>query len=449
MELTSVNNITELKNQIRDKIGGINKSAFTTDKFGSEQEYTYKGLIGGADALLSDIGALVKTPEKFIRLSSYEDRQSLIQQLVNVKNSIDDPSALVGYIETLKSYLRPFNVRYTKDRYIEFDKQTDIIFKKKVEIEEAAEGITTLKKEMEDKKLIVDALVVDLEAKVKNVEEKNTNLQSLIEKQNASIEENQTKLDDLDELKIGINEINKSANLSFTEIKSNEKLVDSFVKRVQTRETQIDKIENQTTDYLTKLKEFQNERIALLDEAQKLIDSAKLALNYKTAEGLSASFKSQYDEQLKAKPWIWIVIAGLCLATTIGLGIWILLERTDVGVIIGRITLLPLPIAGALFCANQYVKRHNIIQDYAYKLALAKSIVGFSEQLKNSTEKSSEEYVTYIKRVLEEIHQDPLRKRTKNESRISSLEEKEKEHALSLKSLSETVGNLFKRKFEE
>ena len=40
-------------------------------------------------------------------------------------------------------------------------------------------------------------------------------------------------------------------------------------------------------------------------------------------------------------------------------------------------------IAGAIFCANQYIRQKNVIEDYTYKMVLAKSIVGFSEQLNN------------------------------------------------------------------
>src|SRR5690606_13922008 len=98
-------------------------------------------------------------------------------------------------------------------------------------------------------------------------------------------------------------------------------------------------------------------------------------------------------------------------------------KNADINVIIGRVTMLPLPIASAIFCANMYVKRTNLIQDYAYKMVLAKSIVGFSEQLKNSRPEHSDEYTAYIKRVLEEIHQDPLRKRSVSVTSKEATEE--------------------------
>ena len=97
------------------------------------------------------------------------------------------------------------------------------------------------------------------------------------------------------------------------------------------------------------------------------------------------------------------------------MGLWILQTAPDqIGLLIGRISLLPLPIIGAIFCANQYTKQKNIIEDYAYKMVLSKAIVGFSEQLKKNGSDTNEEYVHYIKTALEEIHKYPLRKREKN-----------------------------------
>ena len=101
------------------------------------------------------------------------------------------------------------------------------------------------------------------------------------------------------------------------------------------------------------------------------------------------------------------------------MGLWILQTAPDqIGLLIGRISLLPLPIIGAIFCANQYTKQKNIIEDYAYKMVLSKAIVGFSEQLKKNGSDTNEEYVHYIKTALEEIHKYPLRKREKNKTRL-------------------------------
>ena len=78
--------------------------------------------------------------------------------------------------------------------------------------------------------------------------------------------------------------------------------------------------------------------------------------------------------------------------------------------------MVPFTITGAIFCANQYTKQKNLIEDYAYKTTIAKSIIAFSEELRT---KDPERYAEYISTILKEIHQDPLRKRGKNSDEFS------------------------------
>ena len=74
--------------------------------------------------------------------------------------------------------------------------------------------------------------------------------------------------------------------------------------------------------------------------------------------------------------------------------------------------MIPLTLTGAMFCARQYVKQKNLIEDYAYKTVLTKSIVAFSEEFKGKAQ-----YSQYIETVLREIHQDPLRQRGKDKEK--------------------------------
>lgn len=84
--------------------------------------------------------------------------------------------------------------------------------------------------------------------------------------------------------------------------------------------------------------------------------------------------------------------------------------------IVGRLSLVPFALLAAIFCANQYVKQKILIEDYAYKTVLAKSLVAFSEELRV---KEPEKYAEYLSTVLKEIHQDPLRKRDKIKDEVA------------------------------
>ena len=107
------------------------------------------------------------------------------------------------------------------------------------------------------------------------------------------------------------------------------------------------------------------------------------SLEYKTAEGLSAAFTTQYDRANNKKLNIfWLVSASFFVAASIGVGVWVALnEEIQLPAVVSRISLLPILLGGAWFSAGQYVKQKNIAEDYAYKSVLAKSIVGFSDQL--------------------------------------------------------------------
>lgn len=72
--------------------------------------------------------------------------------------------------------------------------------------------------------------------------------------------------------------------------------------------------------------------------------------------------------------------------------------------------MIPFTIYAAIFCSQQYVKQKNLVEDYAYKSVLSKSIIAFSEELRKN---DPEKYTEYLSTVLREIHHDPLRKRGK------------------------------------
>ena len=183
----------------------------------------------------------------------------------------------------------------------------------------------------------------------------------------------------------------------------------------------------ETEKYNEALNNYSIEYTNKLEEARALIEEAKSALNYKNAEGLSAAYTTQLNEAKNR--WRlagWIAGAVFFLAITILIGAWIIFgwgidtgnstENQLLLNLIGRLSMVPFTIAGAIFCANQYTKQKNLIEDYAYKSTIAKSIIAFSEELRT---KDPERYAEYISTILKEIHQDPLRKRGKNSDEFS------------------------------
>ena len=430
METNSIAQIRKLRDEIRQKIKDADKSLFPDQKFGSETEYTYKGILGGLEALLTDISSLTKAPARFVKLSTYNERSAIQTHLQNIVNHFHSPAHVVGYLDGLKTLIRSFNVRNTTDRQIEFEAAIDSTLKLKTQIEEELKAIKKIRAKIEESHSNINSTHESSNEKLdtlnKELEEISESKSNLHEEINELQELNES----LSQIQTTAGEQLESIKSSATESKSNEKLIDAFAQKVQEREQKLGELEQLTDANTERLNEYDEEREKVLKEAKELIESAKKALEYKTAEGISASFQDQHDNSKNY--WIiggWIAGAIICLGVASWLGIRILEESTaNISIIIGRIALLPLPIAAAIFCSRQYVKQKNLIEDYAYKMVLAKSIVGFSEQLKKNSSGDNEEYIHYIKTALEEIHKDPLRKRepnkeSKNESGSANVKD--------------------------
>lgn len=423
MELNTVNQIRDLRDRIREQIKNIDKANYTSTTYGGENEYTFKGVVGGIECLLTDISTLTRAPKKFVKISTHSERNSIAQYLTRIDMYFDNPAHYISQFEELKVLLRNYNVRNFSERQLEFEEEIEAIVKLKLQVQEELKEITNLKEEISSNN---ESIEEKFKQSTDNLEKIEVELTQIIERKT----ELTTESDVLEEANKEVIRLKEEAaeNLddikdSASECKSNEKLISSFAAKVQEREKKVEELEQRTNENTKKLQEYETERQEILAGAKNLIDSAKKALNYKTAEGISASFQEHY--KLSNNKWIiagWIIGATVCLIGTIVLGVWILENTTtSIGIVLGRVSMLPLPIIGAIFCANQYTKQKNIIEDYAYKMVLSKAIVGFSEQLKKNSTGDNEEYVHYIKTALEEIHKDPLRKREKTKDEKTDI----------------------------
>ena len=410
----TIENIRTKRDEIREKIKELDFKSYEGNTFGSENEYTYRSLIGGIESLLTDLSTLTQHKNKFIKLSTYQERVDIHSDLTYILNYVDSPTQLYKYIDNLKIKLRSYNIRNFSENQITFENEIDNVRKLKLELQEILQEGTTLKDEITEKNESIETLQKETQDKLDRTkdsfEEINKELESLSEKS----EEQSTLNSQLESIKIKadgyLDEITDFKN----DAESNRKLIDSFATKVQERDNRLIELEQKTIENSNKLDEYEKERKRVLEEARELIENAKQALGYSTSQGLSESFDTQYKNANKWwKSVFWILGASLCLLGTLCLGIWVMNNIQEQWfMIMGRILLLPIPIAGAVFCANQYTKQKNIIEDYAYKLTIAKAIVGFSEQLKkNGNEVDDIEYTDYIQKALGEIHKDPLRLR--------------------------------------
>lgn len=434
MNIKTIEDIRRIRDIIREKIKTIDLNQYKGQTFGNENEYNYRSLIGGIESLLTDLSTLTQHKNKFLKLSDYNDRNNIITYLNNILSYIESPSTLYSSVDNLKKTLRNYNIRNFSEHQIEFEKEIEEVRRIKMELKDVLRDILKFKFEIEKKNNLITEKQDNINEKLKET----TDVFDKISKKLNEISVETSKQQNLNENLISIR---KEAETSLEiisefekEASSNAKLIQSFSDNIQDRENKLSKLQVDTKEISQKIDDYERERKRILEEANTLIESAKQALEYKTAEGLSDAFSNQHKQANKWYMYIWWIVGAIvCLLGTIGLGLWVMHNIQDQWfMILGRLLLLPIPIMGAIFCANQYTKQKNIIEDYAYKQTIAKAIVGFSEQLKkNEKDGDNSEYVDYIRQALGEIHKDPLRSR-KEDKPLLNLKNNQFEQVIEL-----------------
>ena len=422
METASIVAIKNLLLQVQENLDTYqqyhkdNNTDMDACSYGSEQEYCIKSLIAGIKNILTDLGYLTRAHNLFLKLSTYANRNDIKSHLTNINTYLKNRNTanIVSELDWLKSNLRTYCLRLDRDRYLDFNTEIDELRRKAILLEDEI-------KKTQQRLSNAATSYSEIESKQ---DEYNTIIAELNSTKDSFVEEVNTFTAEFGEFK----ELTKKAKNNEAEIatslesanKDLEKF-NEFIAKISEREQILTKQAESTTAYELKLNEYTQEHAARLEEAKQLIDDAKTALHYKNAEGLSAAFSHQLDtaNNKHARLW-WLGGAIIFILSTLSIGIWIVTgwgisdsadQNQMILNLVGRLSMIPFTIVGAIFCANQYTKQKNIIEDYAYKTTIAKSIIAFSEELRS---KDPERYAEYISTILREIHQDPLRKRGKD-----------------------------------
>jgi len=428
METASINTIKTQLGNIRQNLDAFREyhkaqgSNMVVCNYGSENEYSLKGVIGGVKNILDDLGFLTRSHNLFLKLSTLSERNEMIQQLNQLNNSLANRQVpnIVIYLDALKSKLRTYNLRTDRDRYVEYNDALDALCRKAIELEDSINDV---------KKKIEEAGETYTEIQGKQTEY-NEIIKELTDKKDEFKAEYDSFVSDVGDFKVLADKAKaneQSVATHLKQVEGDKEAFDEFIEKIDDREKVLAKQNEATENYEKKLDAYDKDQQKKLKEVAELIEKARQALQYTTAAGMSAAFQEQYDKTNDkwAKRW-WLIFAVIFLAITIFIGAWIVTgwgikgdSSTQLFSLIGRLSMVPFTILAAIFCANQYVKQKNLAEDYAYKAVLTKSIVAFSEELRENDEKG---YSEYISTVLKEIHQDPLRKRGKEKDEITIKE---------------------------
>ena len=419
METSSIKSISDLRVIILTELEAYRKYSkdqnldLDSREYGAESEYSINFLCNGIKSLMTDVSYLVASHEIFVRVSTYNERVEIKNKLADLNTYIlrRQHSQVASTYDSLKLLLRRYNLVSDKKRHVEFQEEINRLQNVALSLEDQIRAVNTKLQSAET--IYSDTVQVkeSFDLKYNKLIETKTSLVGELSAFKSSISE-------LNGWSNSISEKERVATQKLNSITSSEQKFQDFVNKIQERELELDGQHKRTNDYDLKLAEYQTRHDRSLIEAESLIDKSRQALQYTTAQGMSAAFQTQY-QKAKSK-WItggWLGGALVFVAATLALGLWLLTDKAisesgnlNLHVFISRISMIPLTLAGAMFCARQYVKQKNLIEDYAYKTVLAKSIVAFSEELRQG---ESQNYSEYISVMLKEIHQDPLRSRGK------------------------------------
>ena len=422
MTTKSISNIKSSLATLQENLPGFRKflkenytDTMNTGQWGSENEYSPNGLLGGIQNIITDLTYLVKNPATFIRLSTYEDRQSIHQYLSYLSNETNNcySSNIVSHLDYLKKILRPYNLRTDKKRMIVYQQKID-------ELTKQAEHLTQVLEEAREQEKNINEIYSLVSEQAEEISNKEEAIATSLEKSKAVEEQLDTLKENLEAVAKEIHTLNSTSSSLKDETKTYRDDVKEFAEEISEHQKQIGKQNAQFEVFKKTLDKNTTEQKQYLEDALNLIEQSKSALSYTTSVGLGSSFDAQCKE-IKGwksfKLWSWLVAAAIGIIGVICIGVWLIYgnhHANDGNVtsmwlqIIGKISMIPLLVTTIVFCANQYGKQKNLLEDYSYKLALAKSMVAFSEELR---EKDSERYKEYLSTVLNEILKDPLRTR--------------------------------------
>lgn len=254
-----------------------------------------------------------------------------------------------------------------------------------------------------------------------DIEDKHRETRNNLSELQKKIEETKFALADLNKEKKSVNAMIDDLEIIREGIKRKEQEIEDNKIRIVAFGNNV----NDNEAFLLKAKEQIGELLSKEALVLDLIKQAEQALNLKSAEGISAAFSSYLDKaDKKYRLVLWLIGAGFFVLIALAITAWIItgffISNPDaISSIAGRIIAVAITITGATFCAKQYVKQKNIIEDYAYKAVLAKSIIAFTSEIKKSDPSKVADYLT---QVLSEIHQDPLRYRGNKQDEANGLE---------------------------
>lgn len=405
MEVESISRIMQASQSLERAISSIKAYDYDGYSFGEEGEYSAKAAINECREAITEVKTLCNSHKKFLKISTKQERILIANAFREIESAAKNENIedVCHALQKLKPILRTYDTRTPSESRAllqeiaeKLHAKTTTIYDEFNRVKETNEASLAIHSKLES--LAKDALTA-----VELIKEK----EAIIDKDSDSVKLLLAEMEAAREAtERGANRASQAEN----EALSSKIQIEEFLKRISSRELQLDDQEQRTTEHSALIDAFRADFTDIKNEAQAIIETARTALAYRTAEGLSAAFTERYNDAKDDKSRKnWLIAAGIMLGCAVGIGIWVTLDHSvTLAVVAGRLTLIPILVGGVWFCAKQYVRQLDLAEEYAYKSILSKSLVGFSEQMSKENNENSDHSI-YIRTVLAQIHTNPLK----------------------------------------
>lgn len=403
MTIPTVEEIKRGIEEIDEKLQSFVVKDHEKEAFGEESEYTARSLKAGIKAALSDLRKLTRSPDKLVQILTPQERRDIASALQAVNEKLQDRnySSVAADFEHLKVRARKSQSRGSQEA--------------QADLKDRMDKLSTLISDAEENAEQASKLIETAQRTQERIDQEEETFNNFLEK----LQELQGRESDISGLQQQSAEKCQNIEDLLTSAKSREELINSFANNIEKRSQELERQKASTDDYEAKLKAYREEHDQKLTEADELIKKARETLQYTTSAGVSAAFSERYLELKGSGKWnlLWLLgaVAFVCVAVWIGFEFLLGNSKMSPETLssagsaiyfaIQKITMMSVTIYAAWFCASQYTKYKNTLEDYGYKSVLAKSLIAFLDTLEG------EERENYLNKVLNEIHKDPLRKR--------------------------------------
>lgn len=340
----------------------------------------------------------------------FTQRSAIDSQLTNVQRHSTNAGQIIPQYNALANTIHNSRLLELSTEQLNFEEKVKEINSLRTRYKRLLRDV----QDAEEIKEFIDSLKIKVEEDAENISaisEKADELKSKYEQDESEIEEKSNSITESEQ-----------------EIENRKKEILAFASNIEDNEEKLETIYNKLKDSIEL--ELSNK----LSKANSLIEQAKNALELKQTEGIAKAYSSRLSKISESKnKSYWLIGASIFVLITFLFGLlltggqiklWELelgFSKTEnIGYIIGRIALTFIGISGAVFCANRFVILRNLEEDYEYKVVLTKSILAFSNKIKEIDKTKVAEYLT---QVLNELHKDPLRSRnSKSEMDLEKID---------------------------